>query len=228
VLAVAAGLLALAAPAEPGTGAVTTSGDRSLRATVTGRQAVVTGDGAARTLTRTGSAEHAGVATDVYSAATSQLASGQPATVSYAEVARLNGGNLPIGLTPNGAAARMSYRDVLTTTAWLDPRTGRVVDLRTRSVVTGSALAPGRGALPLARPVSTATTTLPPADVAAAADRSHADADTAGRHSVLVGLAWTLAVLALAALLGGLVLARSARTSARRPATTPSPELVRN
>ena len=71
----------------------------------------------------------------------------------------LNGGRLPIGLhtTGTGGTARVSYADADRLTVWVEPRTGRVLDLRWSETVTATVVAQV-GALPLDAPIAAGAT----------------------------------------------------------------------
>src|SRR4051794_34001551 len=109
VAGVAAALLATAAPGRPGSPPATTDGRFGAQVVETSTGSVVvrtqarrpvTGEVGGLTdirLTRTGSARPAGVTTDVYRARIPAAATGRPTSLPAAELARLNGGRLPIG-----------------------------------------------------------------------------------------------------------------------------------
>ena len=163
-------------------------------------------------LAEAGSSRHAGVVTEVYRARVPATVAGRPALVSAAELARLNGGRLPIGV---GTAAQypIAYADRLVLTAWVDAHTNRVVDLswseRVTATVRGSALG---------RPVAQARAGLGAPAVRAAAAAARDDADRLERRALVRGLAGTAGVLAGLALLAAVGLVLAAR---RRPAVTP-------
>ena len=69
--------------------------------------------------------------------------------------------------TAAGVAAR--YTDANTLTAWVEPRTGRVLDLRWNEIVKATITDPVVGTVPLDEPVKAADRVLPTADVAASA-----------------------------------------------------------
>jgi high-affinity iron transporter len=172
---------------------------------------------------------HAGIASDVYS----KTVSGAAATtrqVTYAQLATLNGGNLPIGVhTVPGGTATVSTTETKTTTLWVEPRTRRVVDQR---VVTKdvASLVQATGAIPLDSVTSTTTGSTKDA-VASAAHAARHDLDQLDHRSVLTGLAWTAAVMALIALLAsGAFGIAPKRRSDIGPAAVPTPEstLVRS
>ena len=184
--------------------------------------------GAGESLTLITSDQHAGVATDVYS----KTSAGAPTKrqISYATLAILNGGHLPIGVhTVPGGTATASTTESRTTTVWVEPRTQRVID---RHVVTKdvTTLVQSTGPIPLGS-TATRTTATPAGVVSAAADAARHDLDQLDRHSVLSDLAWAAAISAFIALLAsaGLRFAAPRRPEAGQPLTsTPETTLVRS
>src|SRR4051794_5807388 len=220
VAAAAAALLATAAPAPPATGRAT--GDGRVAAQVvrtsaagavvrTEAQRPVAGAVGAPTrfrLARAGSARHAGVVVDAYRASIPATATGRPAALPAAELARLNGGRLPIGIGPS-TRYPVTYRDALTLTAWVDPRTGSVVDLAWAERVTALS-----GADPLPVPVAEARSAFPAPTVAQAVAGVRTATDRLDRRELLRGLAVAAGFLAGALLIAAVGFARAAR---RRP-----------
>jgi high-affinity iron transporter len=215
-LAIGALVAALAAPSRPvarpvtaGPGYTAQVTDRSVETATlrTARQQpaerVVAGSGTFR-LTLAGSGRHAGVATDVYRATfPGSPPADRPAELPAAEVARLNGGRLPIG-SGSAAAYPVTYRSALTLTAWLHTRTDRVVDLAWSERVTAVVTVADR-VYPLATPLATARAALPTAVVTRSAAAAREARDQLDRRALLHSLAtWAggfagLAVLAAAA-----------------------------
>jgi high-affinity iron transporter len=163
---------------------------------------------------RSGAAVLDAVPADVYTAKlTGDAAETMPATLSLAKIAELNGGRLPIGLratTSGSAPVAYSNADVLT--LWVEPRTGRVLNLSWDEQVTATVTDPTVGALALSEPVAKATAALPAATVSAAAAATAPAIDTIEHRSTLIGLAWFAGVLAVALLATGGLLAARART----------------
>ena len=153
------------------------------------------------------------MATDVYTATTpGRLAATMPASVSYARVAELNGGRLPIGVQPRLAAnATLHYTDQVRTTVWIAPRTLRVIDVRSVERVTAALASPGGGTLPAEPTRPHRDDRVARADGAAAASAARADDSTFDRRALLLGLAWTFGVVGALALLAGLALAVTPR-----------------
>ncbi len=222
--AVAAVVLALVAPSAPAQRPATAS-DQVVRVGPGTAQVRVAGGTIG--LTRTSSTTHDGVVTDVYTATTpGRLAATMPAAVSYARVAELNGGRLPIGVQPRLAAnATLRYTDQVRTTVWIAPRTLRVIDSREVERVSAALASPSGGTYPLSRPVRTATTGLPVQTAQSAASAAQADDSTFDRRALLLGLAWTFGVVGALALLAGLALAVTPRRR-RAPAAPPVRSLV--
>jgi high-affinity iron transporter len=117
-------------------------------------------------------------------------------------VGRLNGGRLPLGVGRAGTYP-VTYRDARTLTVWLDPRTGRVVDLAWNERITAAVGTAGASA-PLSAPVAQARTALP----SDATERSLSAARDAGRQ--LDRRALTHALALWCAVLGGIALLAAA------------------
>jgi high-affinity iron transporter len=157
-------------------------------------------------------------------------AAGRPPSLSVADLAALNNGRLPTGLGNVGLDSRVSvhYRDVNTLNAWIEPRTGRVVDLRWDEKVTATVDSTNTriGTLPLDRPVAMGARAWPAATSAAQAAAARANLDDIDSRQSMHTLAWWLGGLALLAglfLLGGILGPRrrargASRTSTRGPA----------
>lgn len=164
-------------------------------------------------LSAAGSARHGGVATDVFQLSLpGSTVTGRPATLPAAELARLNGGRLPIGL---GRATdhAVTYADALTLTAWVDPHTDRIVDLAWSERVSARA---GGSVLPV--PVARARAALSATTVAGSADAARADASRLDDRRLVTSVAATLAGLAGLALLAAAGFFLAGR---RRPDVTP-------
>ena len=253
VLALATVLLAVLAPSAPTVHPVTTAGgvtaqlvpsghtsvlrttQRAPIAKITGAVAGDRADGAVQAIpvTRTGSAVHGGQFADVYSAHVPGTAAATlPKTVGLDRLSALNGGHLPIGLPTSGGVhgATLTYRDTLTVTAWVEPDSGRVLDVRWAEQVTATARTTGATTVALAAPVAAGSVGFPAAAVHAAAAAAGADRATINDRDLVDDLAWTTGVLALVTVLGGsafAVGARRQRPAAEAPAT-PVGALVRS
>src|SRR3954470_10934635 len=195
VAGVAAVLFATLAPGRPGTRPAITDGRSSaevLQASPDGvlvrtqAQRPVSGERGEPTdfrLAPAGSGRHAGVSTEIYRGTVPASAAGRPGSLPAAEVARLNGGRLPIGI---GAATSypVSYRDALTLTVWIDHRTERIVDLAWSERVTATT-----GAYPIPIPVAEAEAAFSAAAVKDAAAAVTDDRDRLDRRELLQALA---------------------------------------
>ena len=160
IAALAAIVLAVLAPSAP----VQRPATASAQVVASGaRTAQVRLDGAYLPLAKVGTSTRDGLATDVYAAtAPGRLAATMPTTVSYARVAELNGGRLPIGVQPRLAAnATVHYADRVLTTVWIAPQTLRIVDVRSVERVSATVASPGGGTFALSRPVRIVATGLP-------------------------------------------------------------------
>jgi high-affinity iron transporter len=243
--AVAALVLVLVRPDAPGTRPVTsagavraqlqqpTAGHATLRTQAQQPIARTTGSPTDYRLASAGRQRHGGVDTDVYRATVAgTAAAGRPATLTLAQVAAANGGRLPIGLagrsTSPTAALPAGYRDDATVTAWIDPATQRVVDVRWSEQVV---LTVGTGANAVTiGPVATGTTSLPSAAVARAADAVRSAHSTEDRRSTVEALAvWCLILaVALFVLAAGFAAASLRRSRPVAPAPEPAGALVRS
>jgi len=224
---VATVLLLALAPSSPAANPATSAGSFSARlASAPGRTAVLrtaeqspAGGTSATpagpiTLHRTGSARHAGVATDLYTAAVPGTSSAsRPTQLTYEQVAALNDGRLPLGVRTSDADATVAvqYTDTRVLTAWIEPRTGRVVDLRWTESVLATLTATQVGTVPLDRPVATGTAAMPPAASAAAASAARADLAALDRRAGLTAGAETAGTMAGLALLGSAALLLTGR-----------------
>jgi len=228
--AVAGLVLALVMPGRPQPNPVTRAG--TMSAGLVSRnadEAVVRASAPTGLVTARRGAElsHDGLPTDVYTAVrTVDAAAERPGAISYAELAERNGGRLPLGVHPTDRDVPVSYAERTETTFWVEPRTGRVVDVAWRDTVTMTARVAG-AAMALG-PVADATTRLPPAAVQAATRAAHRDVTTLDRRRLLGAVAASVGVLAVALLLvGALYLLAARRYGGPAPSVpTPSPELV--
>jgi high-affinity iron transporter len=242
---VATALLLVLAPSSPAANPATSAGSFSARLAATPGQTAVLrtvaqspaggtpgSDAAAITVHRTGSAQHAGLATDVYTASVpGNSSAGRPTQLTYEQVAALNGGRLPLGVRTSdaGATVQVQYTDTSVLTAWVEPRTGRVVDLRWTEQVLATLTGTQVGTVPLDSPVATGTAAMPAAASAAAASAARAGLSALDRRSALTAgadAAGTVAVLALLGLASLLLTGRRNREGAavtqitRAPSTT--------
>ncbi|MCW2495440.1 iron uptake transporter permease EfeU [Jatrophihabitans sp.] len=224
VLGVAAIVLAIVVPARPATpglpaGAATSStGEAALTATtiVQGRSIQVLlsgGPGVARTsepLTVTGSTVRGGVELDSLTAHT-QVAEQATRSLSYARVAALNGGHLPIGVRAvPGQSATLRYTEVVDYRVLVEPRTLRVIETTVAQRLTATVLSGGRE-LPLSNPVATFDQHTVASSAATQLRRAHHDITVLDRRTLRVALAWTIGVAGLICLLAGLALAVAPR-----------------
>ena len=235
---VATAVLLVCAPATPAANPATAAGAFSARLTSTpGATAVVrtvvqspaAGSGASGattsiTVRRSGSAQHAGVATDVYTATVSgTAAASRPTRLTYEQVAAINGGRLPLGVRTSDESADVTvrYEDADVLTVWVEPRTGRVVDLRWNETVAATLTNTQVGTVPLDEPVAAATAAMPAAATSAAASAAQADLTALSRRSDLGEGAEAAGTVAALALLGLLWLALTGRRKPR-PAAVPA------
>lgn len=235
VLAGAAALvLTLVAPAAPSVrpdtagSRVASRDDTTAVVSTADRQPVGSAVGARRDveLALVGPLRVQGVAAQEYRASVpgSQAGTGRPATLDLDTVARLNGGRLPIGISPTSAAITAAYRDERTLTAVLDARTDRILDLRWSERVLVTVSDRGR-AYPLDQPLEAGEATLPASVVTPAVAAARADHASLDRRAAHRGLALWCTGLALVAALasGGFALSGWRRSGAR--AARPVPDL---
>ncbi len=228
--AVAGLVLALVMPGRPQPNPVTRAG--TMSAGLVSRnadKAVVRASAPTGLVTARRGAElsHDGLPTDVYTAVrTVDAAAERPRAISYAELAERNGGRLPLGVHPTDRDVPVSYAERTETTFWVEPRTGRVVDVAWRDTVRMTARVAG-AAMALG-PVADATTRLPPAAVQAATRAAHRDVTTLDRRRLLGAVAASVGVLAVALLLVGALYLLAARRYGGPAPSVParSPELV--
>jgi len=232
VLAVATIVLALVAPSRPPSHPTLDAAGFTARITSQHGDSVQLAAGTpgrpTTTLTahRTASEQHNGEPTDVYTATGPARFStaGLPITMSVDDVAKANGGRLPLGAHVTDATVPLRYTDVDTATFWVEPRTGRVVDVRWHDVVTRTATL-SIGPLPLGT-AHDQVDTLPAPAAADAVRAARHGVTTLDRHRTLTTLAVATGIvggilLATAALYVGLA-GRERRRVADAP--TPTPE----
>lgn len=182
-------------------------------------------------LHRTGGGTRDGLPVDVYTGSVPGVvaAAGRPTTVTYAQAAALNGGRLPLGVRPQNTpasdpgAVAIHYTDTTTATAYVDPRTGRVVDLHWQEAVTGTLTGTQVGDVPLDSPVAKGAEAFPAATVTAAVAAAKQDAARATdrSHQVTgIGLSVFAAVVALIGMALTFVAAR--RKAAAAAGTSPA------
>ncbi|HSY14548.1 MAG TPA: iron uptake transporter permease EfeU [Jatrophihabitantaceae bacterium] len=233
VAAVAAVLLAAMIPAVPDRHPVTTSGRLSAQVVSSSPSGAVlrlslptpadplAGVGPLRSVPlasagaqpAAGAQPHAGGATHVYSVYSGTVpvpvASGRP-SLTYRELAVLNGGRLPLGvLVPTAGAdstVPVAYSAEDAVTVWVDGRSGRVVDARWQQTIVALART-GVGTVPVV--AGTGSVGLAGNDSTAAARAAlHAGAVLEHRHQLRVS-AGICVVLAAVALLVGLAAVRA-------------------
>jgi hypothetical protein len=147
-------------------------------------------------------------------------AADRPQALPVAEVARLNGGRLPLGLGAAGGDVPVTYRSLATVTVWLDTSTDRVIDLlEVRRVVAQARTGGGSFALPV--PVQQTRTAFPSRAVGEAAAAARDAHDAASRRTLLLALAVGAAVVGG---LGLLVAALGRRAGGRGRAEAASAE----
>jgi high-affinity iron transporter len=177
------------------------------------------------TLQRTGTAVPDGLDTDVYTLRTTGSApsgSNRPALLSYAQVAALNGGRLPLGVRPASGAGtatagvQVRYLQDTTLTVSVAPATGRIVDLRWAQTVTATAIDTPVGTVALSTPITDATRALPASAVVAATATARGDAHRLATGRELRDWAWVAGVVAAAVVLGLLGLLGSVAADRRR------------
>lgn len=237
---VATALLLVLSPSSPAANPATSAGSFSAQLTAAPGQTAVlrtvarspaggTSGSTATPITvhRTGSAQHAGIATDVYTATVpGDSSASRPTQLTYQQVAALNGGRLPLGVRTSDADAtvQVQYTDSSVLTAWIEPRTGRVVDLRWTESVLATLTGTQVGTVPLDSPVATGTAAMPATASAAAASAARTDLAALDRRSGLAAGADAAGTVAVLALLGLAVLALTGR---RRSAGAPVTQITR-
>jgi high-affinity iron transporter len=243
VAAIGAVTLVLFAPGRPAAPAATTAGAVSaqvserdgdiaiVRTQAQSPAAQTIGAATDYTLTRTGTDARAGLAAEVYRATTTgSAAAGLPRSLGVDRIAELNGGRLPIGLSagPNETLPA-TYRDSAVLSVWVEPRTGRVLDLRWTERVTASVAGPSGTRFALGGIATQGQSALPSAVVDAAADAARPELRDLDRHEAIVAGAWSCGAAALALGLGSLAVVLASqreRRRSRRPAGGPVQALV--
>ncbi|HEU5005955.1 MAG TPA: iron uptake transporter permease EfeU [Jatrophihabitantaceae bacterium] len=239
-LAAVTAVLALVAPSAPGTPAATSAGRISAQViSRSGDVAVLrtpkqspAADAALPapsdlTVRRAGSNLRGGVNADVYTASfTGSAAAQQPAGLTVDKIAASNGGRLPIGLNARPGQtlpARYTDRDELT--VWIEPITGRVLDLRWTERVSASVTGSGGTVVPLSRPVAGAASALPVSVVRSAAAQARSALHNLDQRDALITAAWLCGVLAGLFLLAAAGLGAGGVARTRRAADVTTPEL---
>jgi high-affinity iron transporter len=136
------------------------------------------------------------------------------------EVARLNGGRLPLGLSASSTKVPVSYSSQAITTVDVAPGTHRVIARRSSERITATAHLPV-GAVPLPRPVSSTTHGWPGDRVSAAVAAARDDIAALDRRSDLRQGAASLAVVAGLFLVAGAAAGLASRRSRTVAAATP-------
>jgi high-affinity iron transporter len=230
-------MFAVVAPSRPGPRPITAAGaitaqllSRSGDAAVVRTQAQSPAIGAVGALSgyavrRTGAEIHAGVATDAYAGTVPGGAAANLApSLGTARIAALNGGRLPIGVRASSGGLAVRYADTDTLTVWVEPRTGRILDVRWREIVTATIVDPKLGSVSIDKPVLAATRQLPDTSVQAEAIATRSALSRLARRDALVSAAWTLGVVAIIALPAGGALGLAARRRPRQGATRAIPD----
>jgi high-affinity iron transporter len=224
-LAAAGVLLAVLAPSRPPSDPVTAADGVYARVIDrNGDQATIrasTGTAPARDFDaqRTSAETHTGIATDVYQATTSVTPI--RGTISLAELARRNGGRLPLGVRADTepAVIPISVQDTARSTFWVEPQTGRVIDVQSAQTSTTAARL-SIGSVVLAGSPTT-TRSWPASVVTGAVDQARTDVSVADRHGLVTGIAVDCGVVAVIALAAGLALLLAGRPDQRRVTAAP-------
>ena len=227
-LVAAAAILALVVPGRPADRPPTGTA-RVVAASAT--TITVEGNGVRSTLRRSGVAMRDGVRLDAYTAQRAGTrAANLPTTLSDQRIAALDGGRLPIGLRSSSTGATVRYSDTVRQQVLVEPRTGRIVQIRATERVSADVVQPGGATLPLSQPVSTTTSGTTASQAAVAVRSARADLAVLARRALLAGLGWTAGVLGVVCLLAAAALAvprRRARASDVTVAeTTPGREFA--
>jgi high-affinity iron transporter len=165
-----------------------------------------------------------GVTTDRYLATVPGSAtSTRPARLPVEQVAALNGGRLPLGLRGANAATDVAvkYADADVLTLWVEPRTSNLVDLRWDETVHVTAVGTLIGAVPLAKPIATASTSLPAGAAAAAASAARSDVQALDHRQQMHAAAWACVGLAVVAAVALIALLATGRPPSRRRVEAP-------
>jgi high-affinity iron transporter len=203
--AVAAIVLAVVLPGRPARDPVTRASDgtsaqvRSIgadAAVITATAPGATTSSRLLTAAREGTQDVGGVAADVYSATVPTPAASASTKMTYAELASRNGGRLPLGVRAGDGTETVAVRSaaVEVATFVIEPRTGRVLDIRWRTTTTLTALF-AIGPTVIGSPAVTSSQ-LPEASATAAVAAARADLRSLDRHALigsLAVLAWLVA-----------------------------------
>jgi high-affinity iron transporter len=225
--AVAAIVLVVVRPGDPGRNPVTRTADGasaqvvSLRGATAEIAATVVHpqrssiDSTVTTLTAVAEGDHQvnGVSVELFTATVTGAVAGGPSTMTFSELAQRNGGRLPLGVRAGDgtdtATVTSRYSDVATFT--VEPRTGRVVDVEWKETTTLTAQF-GIGPTVIGSP-SASTWQLPQGVAADAVAGARADGGTLDNRSLVGGLAITAGIAAGLCLL---LLATTEFTASRR------------
>jgi high-affinity iron transporter len=203
--AVAAIVLAVVLPGRPARDPVTRASDgtsaqvRSIgadAAVITATAPGATTSSRLLTAAREGTQDVGGVAADVYSATVPTPAASASTKMTYAELASRNGGRLPLGVRAGDGTETVAVRSaaVEVATFVIEPRTGRVLDIRWRTTTTLTALF-AIGPTVIGSPAVTSSQ-LREASATAAVAAARADLRSLDRHALigsLAVLAWLVA-----------------------------------
>lgn len=225
---VVAGVLLLTLAPSAATGGASTFGGQSIQVDrLSADDGTATVGDQQLSLTRSGSERIGALATDVYTATSTDDAATGPTTMTLGAVAKANGGRLPLGAAPSGTdfatTVPVSYRTTTTATLAIEPSTRQVVSYQTsKQVVTTARLATG------ATPVGDSSPTVmaaAPSDVATATATAQHGLDTRTRHQSLVTVGIAAIVIALATA-GLWLFTRPRRSTAAASETHPISELA--
>jgi high-affinity iron transporter len=203
--AVAAIVLAVVLPGRPARDPVTRASDgtsaqvRSIgadAAVITATAPGATTSSRLLTAAREATQDVGGVAADVYSATVPTPAASASTTMTYAELASRNGGRLPLGVRAGDGTETVAVRSaaVEVATFVIEPRTGRVLDIRWRTTTTLTALF-AIGPTVIGSPAVTSSQ-LREVSATAAVAAARADLRSLDRHALigsLAVLAWLVA-----------------------------------
>ena len=150
-----------------------------------------------------------------------KAATGLPEQLAMADVARRNGGRLPLGARVTGSDVPVTYTDRNTATFWVDQRTGRVVDLQWHEVVQAIAHM-STGPLAIGS-MADDVRALPPEDARDAARAARHEAATLDRHGLLIAAAASTGAAAALLLVLGALFALAARRVGAPPRNVAAP-----
>lgn len=225
---VVAALLFVIAPDSPGASTAELNGTSVRVQSLSGASGTISvGDDQVR-LTRSGTDRIGELSATTYTATTTDHQASGPARLSLGDVAKANGGRLPLGSAPSGTdfgtPVPVAYAATTTSTFWIDPTTRRVLSYQTSTQHELTAML-STGALPVSiGEPAVRSASQPEINTAVAADQA-ARADRVERQNLLT--------VAAAALLGAVVaggLWLRSRPSPRAVIETsphPMPELAR-